>query len=269
MIHEGQLTYEAEGLQRCSTSASGGCSRRACRCRSASISSRRDLGERLRDLSAVLRDSIRAGLANRAEAMRYAMRFGRGIDAATHDRFVGMYVNELTATTATRAAGRSRSCCAAARRSAPSPSRFGSTTSARVALEMRRAASGVRPAAARRRGVHLQLRVHLLPDCAARCCVCPNCSGELLRGRGGRRVSRAVVLSAVRTPIGRYGGALAGVRPDDLAATRSRRRSSAPASTPARSRTSTSAARTRPARTTATSRAWRRCWPGCRTRSPA
>ena len=28
----------------------------------------------------------------------------------------------------------------------------------------------------------------------------------------------AVILSAVRTPIGRYGGALAGVRPDDLAA---------------------------------------------------
>ena len=32
------------------------------------------------------------------------------------------------------------------------------------------------------------------------------------------RVSRAVVLAGVRTPIGRYGGALAGVRPDDLAA---------------------------------------------------
>jgi acetyl-CoA C-acetyltransferase len=31
-------------------------------------------------------------------------------------------------------------------------------------------------------------------------------------------VSRAVVLSAVRTPVGRYGGVLAGVRPDDLAA---------------------------------------------------
>jgi len=30
-------------------------------------------------------------------------------------------------------------------------------------------------------------------------------------------VSRAVVLSAVRTPIGRYAGALSGVRPDDLA----------------------------------------------------
>jgi 3-oxoadipyl-CoA thiolase len=31
-------------------------------------------------------------------------------------------------------------------------------------------------------------------------------------------MSRAVVLSGVRTPVGRYGGALAGVRPDDLAA---------------------------------------------------
>jgi 3-oxoadipyl-CoA thiolase len=32
-------------------------------------------------------------------------------------------------------------------------------------------------------------------------------------------VSRAVILSAVRTPVGRYGGGLAGVRADDLAAT--------------------------------------------------
>ena len=41
---------------------------------------RRDLGDRLPDLSAVLLDDP-AGLANRREAMRYAMRFGRGIDA--------------------------------------------------------------------------------------------------------------------------------------------------------------------------------------------
>src|SRR5688572_18343031 len=32
------------------------------------------------------------------------------------------------------------------------------------------------------------------------------------------RSTRPVVLSAVRTPVGRYGGGLAGVRPDDLAA---------------------------------------------------
>jgi len=31
-------------------------------------------------------------------------------------------------------------------------------------------------------------------------------------------MTRAVILSAVRTPVGRYGGGLAGVRPDDLAA---------------------------------------------------
>src|SRR3954452_17228380 len=31
-------------------------------------------------------------------------------------------------------------------------------------------------------------------------------------------MARAVILSAVRTPVGRYGGALAGERPDDLAA---------------------------------------------------
>src|SRR5919205_4316415 len=33
-----------------------------------------------------------------------------------------------------------------------------------------------------------------------------------------RPMPRAVVLSGVRTPVGRYGGALSGVRPDDLAA---------------------------------------------------
>ena len=31
-------------------------------------------------------------------------------------------------------------------------------------------------------------------------------------------MTRAVILSAVRTPVGRYGGGLAGTRPDDLAA---------------------------------------------------
>ena len=78
------------------------------------------------------------------------------------------------------------------------------------------------------------------------------------------------VVDAVRTPFGRYGGALAGVRPDDLAATCCAVCSSAtrlwtrPAST-----TSGSATRTRPARTTATSPAWRRCSPGCRRRCRA
>src|SRR5215213_666121 len=69
LIHEGQLTYHAAGL---------------------------DLGRRLEDVSAVLGEAIRTGLDNRDEAMEYALRFGRGIDRETVDRFVSMYVNELT-----------------------------------------------------------------------------------------------------------------------------------------------------------------------------
>ena len=56
---------------------------------------RRDV-ERLHDLSAVLREAIDRGLEHRAEALEYALQFGRGIDAAVADRFVSMYVNDLT-----------------------------------------------------------------------------------------------------------------------------------------------------------------------------
>jgi 1,4-dihydroxy-6-naphthoate synthase len=44
----------------------------------------------------VLAESIEAGLEHRPQALEYAMRFGRGLDAALTDRFVGMYVNRLT-----------------------------------------------------------------------------------------------------------------------------------------------------------------------------
>src|SRR2546423_1582613 len=58
---------------------------------------RRDLGvDTLCELSEVLRDSIQAGLDNREEAMEHALQYGRGLDAELADRFVGMYVNELT-----------------------------------------------------------------------------------------------------------------------------------------------------------------------------
>jgi 1,4-dihydroxy-6-naphthoate synthase len=57
---------------------------------------RRDLRERLGDVSAVLGEAIRVGLEHREEALAYAGRFGRGIDRETVDRFVDMYVNELT-----------------------------------------------------------------------------------------------------------------------------------------------------------------------------
>src|SRR2546430_1675081 len=58
---------------------------------------RRDLGaSTLFDVSDVLRESIQAGLDNREEAMEHALQYGRGLDTELADRFVGMYVNELT-----------------------------------------------------------------------------------------------------------------------------------------------------------------------------
>ena len=48
------------------------------------------------DLSEVLAEAIRCGLENRDEALEYALQFGRGIDEAVADRFIEMYVNELT-----------------------------------------------------------------------------------------------------------------------------------------------------------------------------
>ena len=96
VIHEGQLTYEAEGLHKVLDLGEWWLLETGLPLPLGVNVARRDVGDRLGDLSAVLLDSIQAGLANRREAMRYAMRFGRGIDAATADRFVGMYVNELT-----------------------------------------------------------------------------------------------------------------------------------------------------------------------------
>ncbi|MFQ5878385.1 MAG: menaquinone biosynthesis family protein [Acidobacteriota bacterium] len=58
---------------------------------------RRDLGpETIARLDLLLRESIRYGLEHRAEALTYAMEFGRGLASSLADRFVGMYVNDYT-----------------------------------------------------------------------------------------------------------------------------------------------------------------------------
>jgi 5,8-dihydroxy-2-naphthoate synthase len=97
LIHEGQLTYENEGLKKIVDLGEWWLLETGLPLPLGANVARRDLGaERLHDLSGVLSDSISAGLANRAEAMRYALQFGRGLDTELGDRFVGMYVNELT-----------------------------------------------------------------------------------------------------------------------------------------------------------------------------
>ena len=97
LIHEGQLTYASIGLEKSVDLGEWWLLETGLPLPLGINVARRDLGaETLHDLSEVLRESIRAGLDNREEAMRYAMRFGRGLDERLADRFVGMYVNELT-----------------------------------------------------------------------------------------------------------------------------------------------------------------------------
>jgi 1,4-dihydroxy-6-naphthoate synthase len=58
---------------------------------------RRDLGkETITEVSSLLAESIRYSLDNREDALQYAMQFARDMDPALADRFVAMWVNDLT-----------------------------------------------------------------------------------------------------------------------------------------------------------------------------
>lgn len=95
LIHEGQLTYAGSGLRKLLDLGVWWQDETELPLPLGLVAARRDLA-RLGDVSAVLREAIDVALANREEAMAYAMGFGRGIDAATADEFVAMYVNDLT-----------------------------------------------------------------------------------------------------------------------------------------------------------------------------
>ncbi len=97
LIHEGQLTYEASGLKKSVDLGEWWLLETGLPLPLGVNVARRALGpEVLPRLSEVLHGSIEAGLANRMQAMAYALQFGRGIDVNLADRFVGMYVNDLT-----------------------------------------------------------------------------------------------------------------------------------------------------------------------------
>jgi 1,4-dihydroxy-6-naphthoate synthase len=98
LIHEGQLTYAADGLVKIVDlgewwfERTGGLPLPL-----GGNVIRRDLGPAfMSSVSKMLRESIAHALANRAAAVEYAEQFGRGLDRADTDRFVGMYVNQLT-----------------------------------------------------------------------------------------------------------------------------------------------------------------------------
>ncbi|HWB30902.1 MAG TPA: MqnA/MqnD/SBP family protein [Vicinamibacterales bacterium] len=98
LIHEGQLTYKADGLHKIVDlgewwfERTGGLPLPL-----GGNIIRRDLGpEMMARVSTMLHDSIAYALSHRAEAVEYAQQFGRGLDRGDTDRFVGMYVNQLT-----------------------------------------------------------------------------------------------------------------------------------------------------------------------------
>src|SRR5204862_3441147 len=98
LIHEGQLAWADEGLSKIVdlgewwADRTGGLPLPL-----GGNIIRRDLGPAaIARLSRLLHDSIAYGLEHRDEAVEYAMQFGRGLDRSRTDRFVGMYVNDLT-----------------------------------------------------------------------------------------------------------------------------------------------------------------------------
>jgi 1,4-dihydroxy-6-naphthoate synthase len=95
LIHEGQLTYADAGLVKLLDLGVWWQQNVGLPLPLGLVGIRRDLARR-DDVSAVLREAIVAGLENRDAAMAYARGFGRGIDEETADRFVSMYVNDLT-----------------------------------------------------------------------------------------------------------------------------------------------------------------------------
>jgi 1,4-dihydroxy-6-naphthoate synthase len=97
LIHEGQLFYEKMGLRKVIDLGEWWHERTTLPLPMGGNAIRRDLGQDLmRKVSHFLRESISYSLEHREDALQYAMQFARDMDTGTADRFVAMWVNELT-----------------------------------------------------------------------------------------------------------------------------------------------------------------------------
>ena len=97
IIHEGQLTYRDEGFHRVADLGEWWTRETGTPLPLGGNAIRRDLGaDTMGRVAGVLEASIRYALDHREEALTHALAFGRGLDRARGDRFVGMYVNEVT-----------------------------------------------------------------------------------------------------------------------------------------------------------------------------
>jgi 1,4-dihydroxy-6-naphthoate synthase len=98
IIHEGQITYAAQGFNKILDFGELWASKFDRLPLPLGLDVvRKDLGDTLaRQLSEGLKRSIHYGYTHQNESVPYALKFGRGIDRNQGERFVKMYVNELT-----------------------------------------------------------------------------------------------------------------------------------------------------------------------------
>ena len=97
LIHEGQLTYREMGLHKVLDLGEWWLEHTGLPLPLGGNVIKRDLGKTLMNRVALdIRKSIQYGLDHREEALAYALHFARGMDPQRVDRFIGMYVNELT-----------------------------------------------------------------------------------------------------------------------------------------------------------------------------
>jgi len=97
IIHEGQITYEKEGFQKVVDFGELWEEETQLPLPLGLDVVRKDLGWKLAaTISAKLRESIRYGYEHLDEATAYALQYGRGIGKELGEKFVKMYVSELT-----------------------------------------------------------------------------------------------------------------------------------------------------------------------------
>ena len=97
IIHEGQLTYAQEGFASVFDLGEWWKRTRNLPLPLGGNVIRKDIPPGIRhEISDILRESIEYGLEHRAPAVAHSMAHARGLDVPLADRFIGMYVNELT-----------------------------------------------------------------------------------------------------------------------------------------------------------------------------
>jgi 1,4-dihydroxy-6-naphthoate synthase len=97
LIHEGQLFYKQVGLDKVLDLGEWWHEKTGLPLPMGGNVIRRDLGEDLmRLVSKYLRQSIQYSMQNREDALAYAMQFARDMQPELADRFVAMWVNDLT-----------------------------------------------------------------------------------------------------------------------------------------------------------------------------